>query len=241
MAALLYFLLTIVLLVLFIRLWRMRRKSERRTAGLLSLQMVIFTLFYGSLVFTLGGVVEAGDLLRRLHMGRYLLFAIFIPLLTITGLEFAMQAGVVWAQKRVFQVVIWLGAVLMLGAAGVIEWQLKDDLVADELLGTIRYVHEGSLPSFMPVLTALVLSILGVLIWRKIKWPWVLVGGLVMLLGSLFPWGEVGPLVSSWTMGILLGMLVATEQRLLTPDYSLTESELDSRIRQVAVGRSKKS
>ncbi|HNB50439.1 MAG TPA: hypothetical protein PK530_00770 [Anaerolineales bacterium] len=235
----LYLLLSLVFLWLFFRLWQLRQTSQTRAAGTLILQMVLFGLVYDSWVLVAGSIVGEGDMLMRLNLGRYVFFAVFTPLLMITGADFAARLGVVWAEKWYFQVVIWVAAICLVGLGSVLEWQFKDALVVERMWGTLRYVHPMEFLPFAPVLTNVVLIFLGGLAWWKGRWPWMLVGAVVMLVGGVIPTAWGGALISLGAQGILVGCLVATEQRLLTPDFSLTESELNSRISSVA-GRSKK-
>lgn len=239
MAAFLYLLLTFVFSWLFFRLWKLRRASQTRAAGGLILQLVLFSLVYDSLVIAVGSLVGENELLLRLNLGRYVFFAVFTPLLMITGTDFAARAGVIWAEKWYFQVVIWLAAMSLVAQGGVLVWQYKDALVAQEVWGALRYVPDISFFPFAALLTDIVLIFLGGLIWWKNKWPWMMIGAVVLLVGSAFSPSLVGPWLSSGTLGVLAACLVATETRLLTPVYSLTESELMSRISPLA-GRSKK-
>ena len=98
MAAFLYLLLTFVFSWLFFRLWKLRRASQTRAAGGLILQLVLFSLVYDSLVIAVGSLVGENELLLRLNLGRYVFFAVFTPLLMITGTDFAARAGVIWAE-----------------------------------------------------------------------------------------------------------------------------------------------
>ncbi|GAB4581022.1 MAG: hypothetical protein Fur0022_37670 [Anaerolineales bacterium] len=240
MAAIFYPLLVLVEFWLFFRLWKLRRKSEKRNVGVLILQVVLFSLMYDGLVLSLGRLIGEGILLAQLNVGRYLFYAIFSPLLMVTGMEFAARADVRWAQMRVFRLIIWIAVISLIGFGTVLQWQFRESLMADSSMGILRYVHETGFLPFAPLLTTLVLMILGMLIWRHIKWPWVFLGALVMFIASAVPLGLVGPVVNSGAQVLLLGALVATERRLLTPDYSLSASELDSRISQVMAGRSNK-
>lgn len=239
MAAFLYPLLLIIFLGMFFSLWRTRRKDGTRTTGGLILQGVLFALIYDAFILSIGRWSGDDVLLQRLSLGRHLIFAIFTPLLMVAGLDFARRAEVFWAQKRFFQIIIWLGTISLIAVETLIEWGLQEDWVLDSSFGIVRFVHENGLPPFGMILASLVLSILGGLIWRKIKWAWVFVGGVVMLVGSVIPTAFVGSLAVSVAEVVLLGCLVATEKRLLTPNYSLSDSELDLRFGQVAE-RSKK-
>lgn len=230
MAVFLYPLFFFILLWMFFVLWRTRRKTETRTTGGLVLQVVVFSFIYDTLILSTSHWLGEGLLLQRLNWGKYLLFALFVPLLMVAGLDFARRVEITWAQNRYFQIIIWLGAIILMAVGVGIEWLLRGDWVAETSLGVLWYVHPNAVFPFATVLTALVLCLLGVLIWRKSKWLWVLIGGGVMFLGNAVPIGMFGPLISSGTQVVLLGCLVATERHLLAPDYSLSDSELDSRF-----------
>ncbi|NUM49198.1 MAG: hypothetical protein HUU38_31240, partial [Anaerolineales bacterium] len=232
MATIFYLLMTLILLGMYFYLWRFRKNLEERQVGVLVLQGVLFGLIYDGLVLILGNWLGEGDLLRRLNLGRYLAFAGLTPLLMISGMSIVARAEVPWTQKKVFQGIIWLATLSLIGFGGALEWQFKDDLMVESSAGVLRYVHEGGYLPFAPILTTLVLCILGVLLWRKIGWPWVFVGGVVMFVGSAFPPGFVGPWIGSGVQVVLMGCLVATEKRLLTINKVQLESELESRINQ---------
>lgn len=239
MAAFLYPLLFLVFLGLFFSLWRARRKNASRTTGGLVLQAVLFALMYDAFIVSIGRWLGNEELLEMLSLGRYLFFALFTPLLMVAGLDFARRVNVVWAQKWYFQLIIWLGTLSLMAFGTLIEWGLREAWVTDSSFGVVRFVHGTNFLPFGAILTTFVLCLLGGLIWHKAKWYWVFVGGIVMFVGSAIPTGLAGPLVSSISQGVLLGCLVATEKHLLTPDYSLSDSELDLRFGQV-VERSKK-
>lgn len=241
MAVILFSLFTVALLWLFFRLWGLRKKSEKRAAGVLILQIIIFAWVYDGLILSLGSLLGNSDLLRSLSQVRLLLRMTFVPLLMVTALDFAVRGDVRWVQAKIVQIVVWVFAFLLVGFSAAIEWQLRDDMVWNEMMGVGQFVHPNGLPPLISVLSYLVIAIIGVLIWRKMKWVWVLLGGVIAVAGSLFLGIPIGPMIAFGAGVILVGCLVATERRLLTPDYSLSESELDSRISRVAAGRSKKS
>ncbi|NJN43339.1 MAG: hypothetical protein HC806_00410 [Anaerolineae bacterium] len=237
MAAILYPIYTLAHLWLFLRLLRLRRRADGRMVGALILQVVILGLIYDSLIISIGRWLGEGELLLRLNEGRFLVHAVFTPLLMVTTLYFANRGEVQIAKNRFSVVVVWLAGFSLIGFGLVTEFVLQSDFIPSEFMGTLRYVHANSILPFPSILTIIVIVILGALIWRKMKWPWVFLGGLVMFIGSAVPTSIVGPVVGSGVEVFLIGCLVATEQRLLTPDYSMSEGELDSRISQVSAER----
>ena len=239
MATFLYPLFTIALLWLFFRLWRLRKNNQSIAAGVLILQLVIFCWAFDGVILSLGRFSE-DDLLMNMSHARLVLRNLFVPLLLVTGYEFASRGEVPGFQNKIIRLVVWLISLSLTGFTGFIEWQLRDDLFLREFMGVVLYDHVYGFPRFLWVLFFIVLTLMGVLIWRKLKWVWVWVGGLIAVMASLFPLLAFAPLVAAGAQVVLASCLVATERRLLAPDYSLTEGELESRISQVTTGRSKK-
>ena len=144
MAEFLYLLFALALLWLFFRLWRLRKKSEKRAAGVLVLQMVIFSWTLEGLILAVGRSLGEGELLYNLSQVRLLLRGLFIPFLMVTVLEFAQRMEISWSQNKVFYGFLWLVAVVMVAINGVFDWQLRDDLVLREWMGTVKYTHTDS-------------------------------------------------------------------------------------------------
>ena len=241
MAAILYPIFTIAQLLLFFRLWKLRRGSGKRVAGVLILQVVLFSLIYDNLIISVGGLLGEGDLLERLNLGRFVLRAVFTPLLMVTVVEFAARGSVKWAKNFISRIIIGFATVSLMGLGIFLNVFASSELVPESFSGTLRYAQIPAAPPIPTILTILVVIIFGALIWRAVKWPWVFAGGLIMFIGSAVPISLVGPVVNSGVEVLLMWSLIATANRLDTPDYSLSESELDSRISRVSAGRSKKS
>jgi len=241
MAAILYPIFTIAQLLLFFRLWKLRRGSGKRVAGVLILQVVLFSLIYDNLIISVGGLLGEGDLLERLNLGRFVLRAVFTPLLMVTVVEFAARGSVKWAKNIISRIIIGFAMVSLMGLGIFLNVFASSELVPETFAGTLRYIHILDAPPIPSTLTILAVIIFGALIWRAVKWPWVFVGGLITFIGSAVPVTLVGPVVNSGVEVLLMWSLVATKNRFAAPDYSLSESELDSRISRVSAGRSKKS
>jgi len=211
MAELLYILYTlaqITLLVWGIRLWRRSRKIT-----LFLILLPIVGLIYDNAVIALGRFVGESDLLQILNQGRYLLHVIITPMLIAASVALADQAGVGWAKKRISHALFGL-LTLALIVFGLIEFARF--AYAPEWFGnTLRYVETAvSGPPIPSIITIIVIMIIGIFIWRKISWPWLFAGGLIMFIGSAIPPSIVGPIVGSGAEVILLASLLATAQRI---------------------------
>ena len=239
MAVIFYFLYVFIDIWLFFRMWKLRRTSENRNAGSLILQIVLFTLIFDSFVVGMGRWLGEGDLLIGLTQGRFLLRAVFLPFLAVTALYMASRAEVQWAAKKLSRLIIWVAAVSFMGFGLLADFLLPSDLAPEVFWGTLHYVRLNRFPPVPFLVILVVMMILGILIWRRIKWPWIFLGGLVTFLGILIPTALIGPVVRSGAEVFLMGTLVATEHKLLAPNYSLSETELDSRISRVSAGRKK--
>lgn len=212
MTAILYPLYTIAHIALLV--WGVRLWPRSRSLGLGLLLLVGAALVYDNLIIAIGRLLGEGALLETLNWPRFLFHALFTPLLLVTAVNQAGRAGVGWAGSQVGQAAAWLTAL------GLILFGLWHDIVGMTLSpvtygGTLRYVSEGSGPPIPAIITIIIIIVVGVFIWRPLRWPWMFVGALVMFVGAAIPASRVGPAVGSGVEIALLAGLLATERRLM--------------------------
>ena len=214
MAEILYIFYTIAHIILLgwgIRLWRISRSLT-----LFLILLPIAGLIYDNGVIAIGQFVGEGDTLIVLNQGRYLLHAIITPMLIAASIALAGQAGVGWAKKRATHItfgIVTLGLIFM----GLSEF--RHFVFAPEWFsGTLRYVETAVAgPPIPSIITIIIVAIVGVFIWRAIRWPWLFIGGLIMFVGSAIPPSVVGPVVGSGGEVVLLTSLLATAGRVQSP------------------------
>lgn len=235
MAALFYLVYSLVCFWLFRRLWALRRQDVHRYAGALALQLLVYAALYENLVLAVGSLVGEGDLLERLNRITLFLQAILAPFLMVAALEFARRGGVKWAGGRLIPLVIWLSALSLAGFGAMAAFLASSELRLETFAGVRWYAPVNPLPPVPEALTALVILVFGLLLWRPIRWPWMGVAGVVMLVGLAIPAELAGPFAGSTAELLLLALFVATVNRLVNPEFSISEGELDSRLGRVQV------
>jgi hypothetical protein len=193
--------------------WGVRLWPRSRSLALGLLLLVGAALVYDNLIIAIGRLLGEGSLLHALNWPRFLFHALLTPLLLVTAVYQAGRGGISWAAGRVGQIAAWVVAL------GLILFGIIHDLVGLSLSptlygGTLRYAAESSGPPIPAIITIVIIMVVGIFVWRQLRWPWMFVGALVMFIGAAVPPSIVGPAVGSGVEIALLAGLLATEQRL---------------------------
>ncbi len=204
----LYALAHMALLVWGVRLWR--------NTGRLSLFLIllpIIGLIYDNLVIALGRFLGEGDMLYLLNQGRYLLHAIVTPMLIAAVVALADQAGIGWAKKKWAHALFGLLSLALI-LFGLVEF-FRFAYAPEWFSGTLRYVETAVPgPPIPSIITIIVIVVIGLFIWRQIRWPWLFICSLIMFVGSAIPPSVVGPVIGSGAEVVLLASLLTTAQRI---------------------------
>ena len=166
-------------------IWGMLKHNKTASAVLF---LVVLALIYDNGILALGHVIGEGELLETLSAARFWLHGIFTPTLIIFSYFVMREANIGFAQKT------WVGAgfVVLMVSAWVVEFivELKDlTLGVQESYGVVSYssveATSGPPPMILIVLLALLVATI-FLAWKR-KWWWVLVGTIIMTIGSAVP------------------------------------------------------
>lgn len=176
-------------------------RSKRSSYALLLL-IVLAGLAYDVLIILLGRFIGAGDLLKTLNAGRYLVHGLATPAMIIVGFGILRNAGVKWAQGRTTHIIVCVVTTLLI-ALGVYEDVLALDLQTKTVLDTLRYTNEGGMkgPPIPAMLTIVFLIVAGISLWRKTGWWWLAAGAIFMFIaagagmGDMFYIGNLGEVV----------------------------------------------
>lgn len=148
--------------------------------------ILVFGLAYDNFVIAAGAVLSEGDLLKALNVPRYLIHSLFTPTVMIAAFGALRFAGVGWAQSRLWHTVVCVLATSMILLGSYVD-VLNLTLFPATEGGIVRYVNDFHLfkgPPIPPVVTIIVVLIFGVVLWRKIKWPWLFAGALLMFIAA---------------------------------------------------------
>lgn len=205
MAAYVYPLITAI--GLSMEIWGIRLFEQAPQVDRLLLMMVAGGVTYDSLVISMGRLIGQNIWLERLNRLRFLLHDLLVPLLIVVAVQIAGRAGIGWMTR----ISDW-SWILSLGLIGFGLWvnyrrlELKPACYA----GTIRYIAQTFSP--IPViLTTLSVGAVGASIWLGIRWPWLLIGSLLVLIGNAVPSRVGGPLLGAMVELAFLTTLMATE------------------------------
>ncbi|TWS23335.1 hypothetical protein FK268_13645 [Tsukamurella sputi] len=149
-----------------------------------------------------GRLLHYGESLYALNVLRFWLHALLTPLIIVAAASIAVRSGV-HIDRRARALVALTTAVSIL--AGCVEMLTAPPLVPRAFGDVLRYTHAATLVPLPSILTVLAVIGAGVLIWRRSRSSWLLVGGVAMLfaagIGTPLWLGNVGEL-------LLLGSLV---------------------------------
>lgn len=171
--------------------------------------LVVVGLVYDNAVISLGTIIGEGDLLEMLNAGRYWLHAFVTPLLVLVGWHVLVRAderGMRSVAARVVAVVL---------AAALIAYEVVVGAVAMELVprseyGALTYANDNAPdgPPVMVLIVAAVLLVAGVSIAIRQRWPWLLVGTVLMVIGSAIPLPmESGAVTNAFELLLLISVL----------------------------------
>lgn len=187
------------------------------------LYFVLLGLIYDNGIIALGKWVGSGALLENLSLWRFWTHAFFTPLLALFSWGAMAHAGVEWARKKI----VFYGALLFTTVLIALELTLETvglEIEAVREYGVLRYAsaEEGDGPPIMVLLVIIPLFIAGVTLWKRIGWKWMLIGTIIMTIGSAVPIPIDSSAATNAFELILLTSLVLTKMHVERREHSST-------------------
>ncbi|WP_167008660.1 hypothetical protein [Mumia sp. ZJ430] len=142
--------------------------------------LVTVGLAYDNTLLTFGASWGESAALEAASYPRYLMHALFTPLLVLYAARVAQRWGVAGFQGR-RSLAIWgaLTAVIVaLGLSGEVGMHLTP-VTTD---GVLSYKHLDGAPPFAEIATIVALIVIGVMVLRRARWPWILAGAAQMFV-----------------------------------------------------------
>lgn len=171
-------------LVLILFLWKGHKKLRLSSV----LFLVLLALVYDNLIIGIGRFIGEGSLLEILNFGRFWLHALFTPTLILFSIAILREADVKWAKS------IWamIATGILFMSAICIEFftELKGlAITPNEQYGALSYssVAEATGPPLMILVVLVALLIAAITLTKKFKWWWMLIGVILMTIGSAVP------------------------------------------------------
>lgn len=173
--------------------------------------IVLTALVYDNAIIGLGNVIGEGTVLAGLSVPRFWLHALVTPLLVIVAWHLMVRAGVRWALSR------WALVGSLVLTAALVAYEIGVGAGTLELTpvreyGVLRYTDantpEG--PPLMVLVVAIVLLVAGITLMVRTRWPWLLVGTVLMIIGSGVPIPVASGAITNAFELILLTTILAT-------------------------------
>ncbi|MCM3595873.1 hypothetical protein M4D55_08780 [Metabacillus idriensis] len=182
MDTILYLIFTLTYILLFaIGIILLRRKAS--VPGMILL-LVTLGLMIDNAMIASGTFIGEGQQLKSISMIRFWAHALFTPALVLFGWYMANGFGVKWARSR-FSYYFALVLTLVLMMIEIVTETLPLTLTPVYEYGVLRYSSgHSSGPPIMVLVLIVYLLAAGFSIWRKTQWPIMLIGVVVMLIGS---------------------------------------------------------
>ncbi|MEU8002979.1 hypothetical protein AB0B66_17625 [Catellatospora sp. NPDC049111] len=160
-----------------------RRRSTAGPAAAL-VAVICVGLAYDSGAVAVGRLLGFGPALEAVNAPRYWIHAVFTPLLVVATAALAARLGVTWLRHKAVRIVgsVLVTALIALGvAADVVALRLEPREYAD----TLRYVNAATAgPPVPAIVTMLVVVVIGALVWRTARFPWLCLGGIAMFAAA---------------------------------------------------------
>jgi hypothetical protein len=193
--------------------WGLR--THRRWTASSVIFFVVAALIYDNAIYALGTIIGEGTLLKALNLLRFWFHALFTPTLILFSIAAMAEAKIKWAQQSW----ILLIGVLYTIAALIVEYATEVNglvLQAREEYGALSYssIEGASGPPIMILMVLAVLLIAGIMLWWKVKWPWMFAGTVIMTIGSAIPFDVGSNAITNAFELILLFTLVWTKKQL---------------------------
>lgn len=176
-----------VLAYLILIIWTYK-SSQKELTYRSFLYLVMIGLVYDNLILASGRFIGTGDLLEILNVGRYWIHALVTPTLVLFSYGVLKLTDIHWVKSNIAKWLFVFVAILlsvMEMMTGVIQLQLQP--VWD--YGVLQYAATSSdnHPPYMIIGVTFVLLIAGFILYRKTKWKWMLIGIVIMGIGSALP------------------------------------------------------
>ncbi|RKE06760.1 hypothetical protein [Catellatospora citrea] len=190
---------SIAVCMLILAVMAARRRSTAGPAAAL-VAVICVGLAYDSTAVAIGRLLGFGPTLEAVNAPRYWSHAVLTPLLVVAGAALAARLGVTALRRQAVRIAggVLVAALIALGvAADIVGLRLEPREYAD----TLRYGNAAAAgPPIPAIVTMLVLVVIGILVWRTARFPWLLLGALAMFAaagaGAAHFWlGNVGELL----------------------------------------------
>ncbi|MDN4494377.1 phospholipid phosphatase [Ureibacillus aquaedulcis] len=216
-----YFLLAFGYVVLLVWGLILSKKNMWNLTNVLLL--VIIGLIYDNFIIAAGRFIGEGQLLEGLNYARFWLHALFTPTLVLFAFGICSKLGLPWAKKTFWKVIFGLITLAL------ILYELFTSAIGLNLRtrkenGLLSYESVESAGPIMVILVTVVLVIVGIILLKNFHFPWLLIGTLVMIGGSILGiWIKNFPLTNILEFLLILSLLLTKQFQVRLSEISTTD------------------
>lgn len=182
----LYFCYSIVYMILFIMGMVLLRQDRKLFSYSSFLLLVTFGLIVDNLIIASGKFIGDGPLLESLNALRFWSHGFITPTLILFGWGMAKRIHIPFTKKMIAPFFF------LFLTAGLIIYEFIENMHKTFVLiyeyGVLRYVsEESSGPPLMVLIVTFILLVISIYIFIRTRWIWMLLGVIVMIVGSAIP------------------------------------------------------
>ena len=191
-------------------IWGVALLARRRRPVISDLVLlIVLGLVYDNSILGFGTAIGEGAGLEAANAARYWLHALLTPLLVLVAWNVVVRSGARWAARW------WVGVVAVLVTAGLMAYEIavgaaSQSLVAETEYGALSYANENA-PEGAPVMVLVVAAALlaaGIVVWVRMRWPWLAIVTVIMVIGSAVPVPvPSGAITNAFELILLIGVI----------------------------------
>ncbi|KKI90849.1 hypothetical protein WQ54_18135 [Bacillus sp. SA1-12] len=186
MDTVLYFCYTMIYLILFLIGVKLAKRRHNFISYSSFLLLVTFGLILDNLIIACGKFIGESPFLEIINITRYWVHGFITPTLIMFGWAMAKRVDISWTKTTRNECIFLFLTIGLVVFECIINMQKTFVPVYE--YGVLRYVsQESSGPPLMVLIVVLTLLVISIYIVRKVRWIWMLVGVLIMILGSVIP------------------------------------------------------
>ena len=210
MANIFYWVYCIFYIYFFLAVYRLKV-----TAGVYHylLLLIILGLFYDNFISSVGFLIGEGPVLKFLNFIRYIIHAIFTPLICLIAFKIARALKVKIAQDKRFETAVWV-FILALMVLGFTKEVATAEIIPTVRWGMLNYIHAHPSIPVVAILVNLFVIIVAVFIWRATGWPGLFITSILMFVLAAVPSKGLPPILGNAGEIIFIYGFIMAEKRL---------------------------
>ncbi|MGE7762180.1 hypothetical protein [Peribacillus sp. NPDC097895] len=225
MDTILYFCYSFIYIILFITGMLFIRQDRSFLSSSSFLLLITFGLIVDNLIIASGKFIGDGPLLEMLNASRFWSHGFITPTLILFGWGMAKRVHIPFSEKNIASYFFFFLTVGLIIYEFIIN--MHKTFVPVYKYGVLRYVSmESSGPPLMVLIVTFTLLVISLNIYVRTRWIWMLLGVLVMIVGSAIPIPLESSAVTNAFELIFLCLLWLTNYK-LDPHFPQKENSLE--------------